>query len=172
MHLYLQNSNKMIVLQGIIVHDVLGRPKILLDQIREGMQILSFGAKMKQYRELFQELFVPHDKECSHTDVIKVLEFLQTMTADETSIQGYLIEFLQTASKETLTQFLVFTTGTPRLPNFGRGNIEVKFDNVTSIFASTCLKAITFPQAFPNQETFASSIEAVLTSKTKSFNCV
>ena len=105
-------------------------------------------------------------------DVIKVLEFLQTMTADETSIQGYLIEFLQTASKETLTQFLVFTTGTPRLPNFGLGNIDVKFDNVTSIFASTCLMAITFPQAFPNQETFASSIEAVLTSKTKSFNCV
>lgn len=104
--------------------------------------------------------------------VIKVLEFLQTVTADETSIQGYLIEFLQTASKETLTQFLVFTTGTPRLPNFGLGNIEVKFDNVTSIFASTCLMAITFPQAFPNQETFSSSIEAVLTSKTKSFNCV
>ena len=89
MHLYLQNSNKMIVLQGIIVHDVLGRPKILLDQIREGMQILSFGAKMKQYPELFQERFVPHDKECSHSDVIKVLEFPQTMTADETSIQGF-----------------------------------------------------------------------------------
>lgn len=69
-HIYLQNSNKMIVLPGIIVHDVLGLPKIMLDQIREGLQIL------------------------------------------------------------------------------------------------------TFPQVFPNQETFSSSIEAVLTSKTKSFNCV
>lgn len=171
-HIYLQNANKMIVLQGIIVHDVLGLPKIVLDQIREGLQILTFGSEMKQYPELFQELFVPHDKECSNSDVIKVFEFLQTMTADETTIQGYLIEFLQTASPETLKQFLIFTTGTPCLPNFGLGNIEVKFDNVTSIFASTCLMAITFPQVFPNQETFSSSIEAVLTSKTKSFNCV
>lgn len=32
--------------------------------------------------------------------------------------------------------------------------------------------AITFPRVFPNKETFSSSIEAVLTSKTKSFNCV
>lgn len=86
----------------MIVHDVLGRPKIVLDQIREGLQTLTFVSKTKQYPELFQELFVPHDKECSHSDVIKVLEFPQTMTADETTIQGYLIEFLQTASKETL----------------------------------------------------------------------
>lgn len=79
------------------MHDVLGLPKIVLDQIREGLQILTFGSEMKQYPELFQELFVPHDKECSNSDVIKVFEFLQTMTADETTIQGYLIEFLQTA---------------------------------------------------------------------------
>lgn len=64
----LSNTNKMIVLQGVIVHDVLGCPKIVLAQIREGMQILSFGAKMKQYPELFQELFVPHNKECSHRE--------------------------------------------------------------------------------------------------------
>jgi len=56
-----QDSNKIMVLQGIIVHDVLGQPKIVLDQVREGLAVLTFGRKMNKYPELFPKLFVPQD---------------------------------------------------------------------------------------------------------------
>lgn len=115
---------------------------------------------------------MPQDSKLRDSDVIRVLEFPKSMSEDQTTIQGYLIEFLQTASQETLKQFLVFSTGAPCLPDFGLGKLLVKFDNVASIFASTCLKSITFPQTFPNKITFLSSMEAILTSTSKSFNCV
>ncbi|KAK3742388.1 hypothetical protein QZH41_012021 [Actinostola sp. cb2023] len=53
----LTNDNKMRVIQSLIVHDVIGRPKIVLDQLVEGLKTLGFQAKMKEYPELFQELF-------------------------------------------------------------------------------------------------------------------
>lgn len=121
-----QDSNKIMVLQGIIVHDLLGRPKIVLDQVREGLAVLTFGKTMNKYPELFQKLFVPQDKEFSAEDVIRVLDFPKTVNADETIIENYLVEFLQIASPETLKQFIVFATGASCLPNFGLGKIEIK----------------------------------------------
>lgn len=142
------------VLQGIIVHDVLGHPKILLDQLWDGLTVLSFGEKIKQYPDLFQELFVLQDKELIPSDVIRVLQFPKPASSMEANIESYLVEYLQNASLETLKQFLVFSTGAPCLPHFGLGKIEIECDNVTSIFASTCLKSITFPQVFPDKMTF------------------
>ena len=134
--------------------------------------MLSFGKRMNQYPELFQKLFVLQHNEFTAGNVIRVLEFPKAVNTDEASIENYLVEFLQTASLETLKHFLVFATGAPCLPNFGLGKIEIKYDNVTSIFASTCLKSLTFPQTFPDKVTFSCCMESVLTSTITSFNCV
>lgn len=112
------------------------------------------------------------DKELIPSDVIGVLQFPKPASSMEATIESYLVEYLQNASLETLNQFLVFSTGAPCLPHFGLGKIEIKCDYVTSIFASTCLKSITFPQVFPGKMTFSSSLEAVISVTTKSFNCV
>ena len=37
-------------------------------------------------------------------------------------------------SQETLKRFLTFATGSPVLPEFGLGTIQVKFDDGTAIF--------------------------------------
>ena len=116
------------------------------------------------------EIHLPTNSGYVSEDVIRVLDFPKTVNADEAIIENYLVEFLQIASLETMKQFLVFATGAPCLPNFGLGKIEIKYDNVTSIFASTCLKSITFPQKFPDKVTFSCSVEAVLSSTTTSFN--
>ena len=47
------------VIQGLIVHDVIGRPKIILDQLAEGLNTLGFRTAMKEYPELLEALFVP-----------------------------------------------------------------------------------------------------------------
>ena len=47
------------VIQGIIIHDVISQPKIVLGQLREGLAVLGFRAKMTEYPATFEKLFVP-----------------------------------------------------------------------------------------------------------------
>ena len=160
------------VIQNVIFHDVIGRPKIILDQLREGLGTLGFGAKMKQCPDLFQELFVYKDNKLTDGDVIGTLKFPTAMSMDESTTKGYLIESVKNAPQETLIKFLLFTTGSPRLPNFGLGRIKNKFESESSIFALTCLQSLTLPPTFSDKSTFFSSMEAVLSTASKSFNCV
>ena len=76
---------------------------------------------------------------------------------------------------DTLEKFLSFATGSKALPDFGLGKIQVKFDRVPAIFASTCLFHITFPNQFEDQDSLSLSLdlEAVKNTTTgQSFNCV
>ena len=162
------------VIQGIVVHDVLGRPKIVLDQLRQGLNTLGFGDKMVQHPDLFEELFMKNHKEIQAQDVLDVFEFPLTMSSDETNTKNYLTSYLNKATPEAIKKFLVFSTGCPMLPKFGFGRIVIEFENLPSIFASTCLQTVTFPCMFPDEKFFISSFTAVLnTSGTgRSFNCV
>lgn len=160
------------VIQSIIIHDAFGKPKIVLDQLREGFRTLGFGEQMKKYPDLFQPLFVLPEEDLKGKDVVQVLSFPACMNDDEITTQNYLKGFISVAKQETLENFLVFTTGAPSLPNFGLGSIKVRFDDVPSIFASTCLYQITFPRRFPNEATFISALDAVVNTLSKSFNCV
>ena len=47
--LVFQNDNKMKVIQNLIIHDAIGKRKVVLDQLREGLQTLGFGARLSAY---------------------------------------------------------------------------------------------------------------------------
>ena len=160
------------VIQSIIIHDVIGRPKIVLDQLRDGLGTLGFGTKMKKFPDIFQQLFVPGEAELKGAHVITLLNFPPSLSEDETTTKGYLLEFLKKAEAKMLQEFLVFTTGAPCLPNFGYGKIDVKFGSDPLIFASTCLQSLTLPKNFPDKTTFSSSIKASMNTTGRSFNCV
>ena len=162
----------MSVIQSIIIHDVIGRPKIVLDQLRDGLGALGFGARMKDFPDLFQKLFVPGETELKSADVINVLNFPASLSEEEETTKNHLLGFLQKAEAKILQDFLVFTTGAPCLPNFGLGKIDVKFDSDPSIFASTCLQSLTLPKSFPDEATFALTMKATISSASISFNCV
>ena len=144
----------------------------LRERLSEGLGILGFGEQMKRYPCFFDELFVHGGDSLSGVDVIKLLEFPASMSADETSTQTNLEDFLMIVDKEDVENFLIFVTGAPRLPNFGMGKSKVKFDNTTAIFSSTCLESVTFPRSFPDKEAFISSLNSVINTVTKSFNCI
>lgn len=160
------------VIQGIILHDVIGRPKIVLDQLREGFATLGFGEKMAQFPKLFQKLFVPSETTLTGQDIINVIDFPASMNEPKTITHNYLKEFLLQSSLGTLQQFLAFATGATCLPEFGLGRIDIKFDDVPSIFGSTRLLNVTFAQTFPDATTFSSSLHAVINHNGKSFNCI
>ena len=162
------------VTQAVMIHDIIGKPKIVLDQLREGLAALGFGAAMLKHPDIFEDLFV-----CDHNIldgglIINSLQFPTIMTSDETSTHYYLIEYLLAGSQETLKRFLIFATGLPVLPGFGLGKIEVKFYDDTAIFASTCQQSLTLPKKFPDKSMFNCSMDGVINSVagTKSFNCV
>jgi len=58
----------MTVIQSLIIHDAIGKRKILLDQLREGLKTLDFGLRMSARPDLFKELFVA----CNTLDIKKV----------------------------------------------------------------------------------------------------
>ena len=122
------------VIQALMIHDIIGKPKIVLDQLREGLATLGFGTEMLQHPEEFEELFVHDNNVLESGSIIGSLQFPTVMSSDESTTHDYLIQFLQRGSQETLKRFLTFATGSPVLPEFGLGTIQVKFDDGTAIF--------------------------------------
>ena len=108
------------------------------------------------------------------------------MDNEEKRVDGFLTEFLMASSQDTLKMFLTFVTGAPCLPYFGLQTLSVKFSDQPSIVASTCLCEITLPKMQPRsqglsssrpsglgrQDYFKLSLEAVLQTSGKSFNCI
>ena len=118
----------------MIIHDVISRPKIVLDQLGEGLAVLGFRAKMREYPEMFEELFVPSNKSrLTSTQLVDMLEFPAEMCENDRIVANYLKQFLHNA------EVGIFATGSTSLPTFGLAKIKIKFDNTPSIFASTCL---------------------------------
>ena len=50
------------VIRNLIVHDAIAKPKMALDQLREGLKTLGFGKRMELYPDIFRELFVAGEK--------------------------------------------------------------------------------------------------------------
>ena len=168
--LFNQNENKLKIIQLLIIHDVIGRRKIVLDQLAEGLNTLGFRNRMKGHPEKFQLLFVlSSESEVSASAVVDILQFPEVLSDEESQTANNLQQFLLSADTLHLEKFLIFTTGSTRLPNYGLGKIKVKFNNATSFFASTCLFSITLPNQLTDQQCFAASLEAVLESSKKAF---
>ena len=72
------------IIQSIIVHDAISKPKILLDQLREGLSALGFLKKMEEYKYLFKPLFVKDDGNVSGEEVVNILNFPSSMEGNET----------------------------------------------------------------------------------------
>ena len=97
------------VIQGMIIHDVISRPKIVLDQLGEGLAVLGFRAKMRDYPEMFEELFVPsNESRLSATQLVDVLQFPTEMSEDDRTVENYLKQFLHKAEVEMLENFVFF----------------------------------------------------------------
>lgn len=160
------------VIRNLIVHDAIAKPKMVLDQLREGLKTLGFGRRMELYPDIFKELFVAGDKEVTADDIKSQLQFPSDLNQNEENIKEYMLQFLKDASVEELKSFLIFATGSPSLPEFGLGVIQIELKDTESIFSSACAFRITVPRSFPDQDTFSSALKAVCKSEGKAFSSV
>lgn len=152
------------------MQDIILRGKVLLDQFASGLEILSFRDAMQSHSGLFHELFV-ESKLVSPEQVLGILDFPVDLNPVEILVREYFEEYIRSASPERIGSFLTFTTGALVQQQFGFGKITIDFDNsATSVYASTCLRILTFRTCFTNEKVFFDAMDAIIYGKT--FSCI
>ena len=125
---------------------------------------------MQCHSRLFRELFVK-SKLVRREQVLGILDYPVHLKPVETIVRGYFEEYIRSSSPEEIGSFLTFTTGAPVLPQFGFGKITIDFDNsATLVYASTCLRTLTFPTCFTNEKVFFDAMDAIIYGK--KFSCI
>ena len=157
------------------MHDVIGKRKTALDQFINGLKMLDFYEEMVAYPQLFKGLFVQSTDVLDGEKVVKVLVFTE---GADTETAKYLKEYLMLADVEKLIAFMVYVTGSSRLPAFGLGKIDVKISpEYPGIQGHTCKDELEMGE-FENKELFNTSLDDVLSrnrdkdGKMRSFNCI
>ena len=87
-HLYFKNKNKMDIIQNLIIQNVIIWPKIALDQLANGLEILGFRDEMKQHIDHFEKLFIVKEKLMA-TIFLNTLSFQDKLNADEENTSFY-----------------------------------------------------------------------------------
>ena len=94
-------------------------------------------------------------------------------TAEESSVKESFGEHLKTTTSQKLKDLLIFAAGAPCVPYFGLGKINVEFTYDSSTYdsstSSTCLKKVTFPRKFPDNDTSLAAIHAVCDNAGRAF---
>jgi len=114
-----------------MVHYVLGKRKVVLDQIRNGLKTLDVLEQITLHPDFYKSLFTAQE-EYSYSQV------LDKMLFKEGSCQvlvDNIKRFITTALHPTLKSFVKYVTGSSFLP---RKNMFIAFYSRNGFFAATC----------------------------------
>lgn len=77
-----------------MIYDIIGKFKIVFDQLWEGFVVFGFGVVMLKYLDIFEDLFVCDYNILDGGLIINFFQFFIIMISDEISIYYYFIEYL------------------------------------------------------------------------------
>ena len=160
-----QESNKLEIMQTLILHSTVLKHKAALDQFREGISILGLLSQIEKNPSKFEPFFVHHDENISPAFVKKLLKVPDASLdlVEQKSAIDMLYEFLDTASKHDLSDFLLFTTGSKINTGALRPEcIKVSVESTQGFFASTCLFELKIPACIPSSADFQRSLKSVI----------
>ena len=159
-----QESNKLETMQTLILHSTVLKHKAALDQFRKGISILGLLSQIEKNPLKFEPFFVYHDENISSAFVKKLLKVPDaSLDLVEQSAIDMLYEFVDTASKDDLSDFLLFTTGSKINTGALRPEcIKVSVENTQAFFASTCLLELKIPTYIPSSADFQLSLKSVI----------
>ncbi|CAH3166093.1 unnamed protein product [Porites evermanni] len=141
-------DNKLNVRQSLMLHNILVKKKAILDQFRKGLSILGLLDEIQRKPEMFEECFV-YQGIVSNDSVASSLHFPASEDKNAQRVFQLLQTFFKNCNADGLDDFLRFVTGTrcsakSILPR----RITVSCESTNSIFASTCLLELKFPNHF------------------------
>lgn len=134
--------------------------------------MLGFAKSMRKFPAFFKPLFVNSDTTLTGEKVFATL-----VINDDAHVptKSALKDYLLNAPLKKLEMFLKFTTGSPILPDFGLGKIDVTILPGTAVTGRTCSNGLALPE-FEDTSKFSvsldSTMEEKLKSRKRSFNCV
>ena len=94
------------IIQNLFVHDVLGKRKISLEQIRRGLETLDVHKHLKYLPDLYEPLFIYIL--ITPRSIVSLLKFNDDIQHHD--VVQYLQKFVCEADTDLLEDFLVFAT--------------------------------------------------------------
>ena len=104
-------SNKLEVMQSLILHATVLKHKAALDQFRKGLATLGLLSEVEKNPIKFEKFFVHSEEDITATFVKSLLKPPQISTPDSDKAVEMLYTFIDQADYELLSNFLSFTTG-------------------------------------------------------------
>ena len=153
----------MSIVQAVLIHIVLTKRKVVLDQFREGLKLLRVLDQITAHPKLYEKLFVAVN-ECDATDVLYKISFVNPDANNH--LMTYFERYIRGKGSEDLRKFTIFCCGgyvLPIKPN------KVGFYFRESFFVSTCFFKLDCPNAFTSFEEFENAFDTGIHT---SFNVV
>lgn len=159
-------------MESLMLHTVLSKKKVVLDQLRKGLQILNVLDEIMKRPRLFENLFLSNPNVCEVTPE-KVISSLNFTVTESCATRDHILQYINECSKQDLQHFLRFITGSCLLPQ-GPCRIDVLFsdDDEGCIFASTYLLQLHVPRHFESYEGFKAAMKAVSDPSGQAFNSI
>ncbi|KAK2564475.1 G2/M phase-specific E3 ubiquitin-protein ligase [Acropora cervicornis] len=163
--------NRQLLVESLMLHTILSKRKVLLDQLRKGLETLGVLEEAAKRPLMFESFFVSSDENLTSDKVKGSLTFPGDMDDDQVQTMAYFLQFVDECTKEDLKDLIRFITGSTPLPSSRK--IEVQFDVTDGcIFASTCLMQIHLPSKFDTYDTLKMALTTVVLRDEKSSNAM
>ena len=149
----------------MIIHDVIGKRKISLDQIRKGLQILGLLDDLQKYPSFYEVLFTAQNV----TPMAIIASFTyEPKDIEQSIVVSYLKEFLVGCDQEILEKFLIFITATKSLPS----SIRIRMEASNAITARACFNILVLLISFDGKEHFNTAMLASIGCSGRSFTSI
>ncbi|XP_028412494.1 uncharacterized protein LOC114535330 [Dendronephthya gigantea] len=165
----LQEQNKLQIVQSLLIHEVILKHKIALDQMRKGLSILGLLAEIEKSPEKFQSFFVHEDGDIDGDFITSLLRLPDASSPSVQNVVQLLLLFIKNAKEGVLRQLLCFVTGCKSTTAALKpGCVSVCVEDIPDIFASTCVLELKLPLHFSSStfEQFEACVNAVIDSDT------
>lgn len=97
---FLQVSNKQLLVESIMMHTVLSKRKVLLDQLRKGLETSGVLEMAERRPLLFESLFVSSGEKLSNEKGKEVVKPPLNMDEDQLQTMAHLLQFLEECCEE------------------------------------------------------------------------
>ena len=97
-------KNKQLLLESLMLHTVLSKKKVVLDQLRKGLQILNVLDEITKRPRLFENLFLSSPNVCDVT-AERVISSLNFSINQSCATRDHLLQYINECSKQGMFHF-------------------------------------------------------------------
>lgn len=97
-------KNKQLLVESLMLHTVLSKKKVVLDQLRKGLQILNVLDEITKRPRLFENLFLSNPNVCDVT-AEKVISSLSFSINESCATRDHLLQYINECSKQGMFHF-------------------------------------------------------------------